>query len=126
MTRPSLRFRVPLGCGEFMRVGVFDLHSEFLEYARERSREPLPEASCAITLTEPIEGVTDRGCVAESLFTWRSARPRTIAHEAAHVAFAAFRARGLDATDETKEEAFCDLLDDVFHEISHRVRESTQ
>lgn len=119
--RPSYRRRLSIGAGEYVRLSVFERDEDFLAYVRPRTDVPVGKKTGAITLSEAREGVTDRGCVAEIVFTWRSLVPRHINHESIHAALAAFRARGLDVhEDRGAEEAFANLSDLVFDWIFSR------
>lgn len=121
--RPSYRRRLAIGAGEFVRLTVFENREDFLAYARAKSSDPIPSDAAAVTLHEPNEGVlySHGGCVAEIVFTWRTLVLRQIAHESAHAALAAIRARGLDVhEDRGAEEKFAGLVDEIFHAITSR------
>ncbi len=116
--RPSYRRRLAIGHGEFVRLTVFETQADFVAYVSPRTDVQVGPSTTAITLSEKREGVTDRGMVAEVVFTWRALVPRHIAHETAHAALAAFRARGLDVhEDRGAEEAFASLSDEIFDAI---------
>jgi hypothetical protein len=85
MRRSPLRFRIYLAGTWYVRVLVADTKADMWR-ALEACHGERHQHELAATVYSP--GSPERGCVADMFFYWRGLRPSTIAHEAAHGAYA--------------------------------------